>query len=349
MRMRGRKQERKSKSRNTKIRQPLPSLEELGFVIQEGNIIHRTHQKLRILRAHYRRSARDMSEQGRLKKYEEQLREKQIQAEIARVAKEDTKQEVEMLKEVWHRKHPGQAITRHINEKVHERAKSRVDTRMAGQYGKDIAQKLRGRRTLAPLPTFPQKEKKGGDVDGRLAGMLSKLGMGSAPTMSTTSLPVAHGRRGYGIFYDPCIDAARNRVGQSPQWKIELLDLATLFLPYVEAINERFICACFLDLAAGCRPYVVSDAYEAAKHLVQSMAHLPVSFIHDILEQLAQAADAGYIPQQYLDGMANAALDQATTTLSLLSDTIPPNAAERVTPSSRSTTSSCARTPNPSP
>jgi hypothetical protein len=46
-------QESKSKSRNTKTKQPLPSLEELGFVAQEGNIIHRTYQKLRILCAHY--------------------------------------------------------------------------------------------------------------------------------------------------------------------------------------------------------------------------------------------------------------------------------------------------------
>jgi hypothetical protein len=239
-----------------------------------------------------------------------------------------------MLKEVWHRKHPGQAITRHINEQVHERAKSRVDTRMAGQYGKDIAQKLRGRCTLVTLPTFPQKEIKGEDADGRLAGMLSKL-MGSAPTISTTSLPVAHGRRGYGNFYHPCIDAARNRVGQFPQWKIEMANLVALLLPYVEAINERFIRACFLDPAAGCRPYVVSDAYEAAKHLVHSMAHLPISFIYDIVEHLAEGADTGFISQQYLDGIANAALHQATTTSSLLSGTIASNAPETLTPSQR--------------
>jgi hypothetical protein len=136
-------------------------------------------------------------------------------------------------------------------------------------------------------------------------------------------------------FYHPCIDAARNRVGQFPQWKIEMANLVALLLPYVEAINERFIRACFLDPAAGCRPYVVSDAYEAAKHLVHSMAHLPISFIYDIVEHLAEGADTGFISQQYLDGIANAALHQATTTSSLLSGTIASNAPETLTPSQR--------------
>ena len=89
------------------------------------------------------------------------------------------------------------------------------------------------------------------------------------------------------------------------------------------------------DPKAGCRPCVVSDAYKAAIYLVQSMAHLLVSLIHDIIKHLAQAANTGAILQRYLGSIASAALEQVATTSRLLTGSTPSNAASSRTPSER--------------
>jgi hypothetical protein len=82
-------------------KKPPPSLDELGFVIQEGNIIHRTYQKARIIRVQRRRFARNSPEQRRVDTAYAQVQEQQIQkyikAEFAPVMREETKKEFDRL------------------------------------------------------------------------------------------------------------------------------------------------------------------------------------------------------------------------------------------------------------
>ncbi|KAF1837893.1 hypothetical protein BDW02DRAFT_83850 [Decorospora gaudefroyi] len=297
------------------VNESLHSLEELCFVAQHGNIIHRSYQKARILRVRCRRIAHDASSHRHLEQYPV---DKQIQAQLDRVVKEEMKQEFVRLFEKMQQKHPGKEIGPRITERVKMCAKRNVGRKMQGQYGRELKQKFRKEYAPLPVPSipFPDPETKEEHVDD-LADLLSKVGLDdkleSSTSRSTARVPNA------GTFHHAGIDKAKQRIGQSPPWKIDILEAATLFLPPIEAINESFIRASILDPKAPCKLYILSDPYTAATHIARSAAKLPPKHLHTTVQNLARAAVTGSIPQQYVNDIQHVAEAQAATVSSLLS------------------------------
>jgi hypothetical protein len=309
------------RARNTKDNQALPSLEELGLVVQEGNIFHRTYPKCRILRAHYRRLARDTSEQRRFEQYRKKQQEKDFQAELARVAKKDTKREVVKLTEAWQQRHPGQLVTLHVKGQIRKRTERNIETKMLGEYGRELEQNLRECYVLAPgsLPDFPQKDNWGENVDGGLTDMFSKLRTGSVGTGSSRA---AHGH-GYGTFQHPCIEEVRIRIEQCLLRMVDIAEVTVVSSPHRS--HQRALHPCTLPRSSGSSPSARAVRHIPGRNgVVQSMAHLRVSFILSMVEYLAHKTDTGDISEQYLEIIADVAQAKHPSLLVCYPDRVSP-------------------------